>query len=383
VLKLDSDQEKIRAVVIEYVKEAYRASVNTRVPSLRGQICKHVEDEFGITCYPDKLQSCFPPELDGPGPLMKRICTASDVPYPSERVRLAKRALGGRKKRAAASEVRDGPGQGNHLESIRRSYDIEKAQQAYRMERARMLAEEIRMLVSDPLKEVREPVLETIAEKLPEITRIGWHVSVDLPTLINTNKELRRMRKEGVDDSPKILGRWRRLSHTGRKAFRDLCEEAEAEGMDANKYVLDLRRRKKSLLGGVKVLERREKQLQERILQSEETKMIETREHVRRTDENKYLRSEIEKLNRQKHALEAELSRLVNAINVGKKELAGLETRFIDRANFMKDTIKKYAEARNISLSEAEKAILEIIHSPNPNLKELEKDLATIAGRHD
>jgi hypothetical protein len=105
MLRLNSEQEKIRAAIIKYVKDTCQASVNARVPSLRGKICQHVTKTLGVSCYPDKLQPCFPFDLDGPGPLMKRICKASDVRYPSERVKLVKKAIEGEKEKAVVLEV--------------------------------------------------------------------------------------------------------------------------------------------------------------------------------------------------------------------------------------------------------------------------------------
>lgn len=143
VLKITSQQEKIRATAIKYVKEAYRASMNTRVPSLRTEICPCVTKTLGVPCYPDKLQSCFRPEIDGPGSLMKRICRASGVRYPSERIALVKEAIKCRQEKAqerakkeklrcgaepAGTDAQETNRQPTCLEDLRRSIEIEKDQ---------------------------------------------------------------------------------------------------------------------------------------------------------------------------------------------------------------------------------------------------------------
>jgi hypothetical protein len=90
---MESNLEKVRQAVILFVSDYYRRSVNTRVPSLR-EICRDekVVKACGGACYPKKLDLAFPPELYGPGPLMKRVCKASHVPAPTASIGKAKKA---------------------------------------------------------------------------------------------------------------------------------------------------------------------------------------------------------------------------------------------------------------------------------------------------
>jgi hypothetical protein len=250
------EQEKVRATVIKYVDEAYRASVSTRVPSLRGEICKHVKDKLGIPCYPDKLQPCFPPELDGSGPLMKRICRASAVRYPKERVGLTKKAIRRRKKKLAArakggvhaptgsvaadkATAYEEPKELGILETIERSLKMDRAQTAIRRDVAKEVAKSVRILCSHPDEKVSGPVLEALGEELPRILKHRYGVTATLPELISMQKTYDKATKEGwrVED----VSEWAAQSEEEQEAFKELREKAYDEGLLVNEYIEGLK----------------------------------------------------------------------------------------------------------------------------------------------
>lgn len=249
VLSLTKEQETIRAAVIKYVKEAYRLSVNTRVPSLRGEICKHVKDRLGVPCYPDKLQPCFPPELDGPGALMKRICKASAVPYPRERIRLAKKAIKGKSRKvkerakekgerrevtgqAATSEIPEGPEERGPVKDLRRSYEIVKQQEAYKRQAAEEIAKQVYILAMDPIEEISTPVINALAKILPRILKRKFGVAHNLSTILNAHQKLNALEEAGLDveEALRLLPEWGRLSGQERSTFKELTTEAQKTG---------------------------------------------------------------------------------------------------------------------------------------------------------
>jgi len=270
VSNLRVEQEKIRAAVIKYVKEAYRLSVNTRVPSLRGEICKHVKDKLGISCYPDKLQLCFPSALDGPGPLMKRICKASAVRYPRERVRLAKKAFKRKKHKSRAcskhkptgqaieDETSEGSEEMNRLKILRRSHEITMEQQALRIRTAKESAKEFYMLATDPLEEVRHPVLDAYGKVLPKILKRCYKINLGLWGIKKLEEimeekdltyeqlqqiikwtELSDEEQQALLDLPKklpgvtlaVIAEYAKLTDQERQGVRDLCGLALAKHM--------------------------------------------------------------------------------------------------------------------------------------------------------
>jgi hypothetical protein len=105
---MESSLQKVRQAVVQFVSDYYRRSVNTRVPSLR-EICRgeKVVKACGGACYPKRLEPVFPPELDGSGPLMKRVCKASHVPAPTARIRKAMKATEAKVKKGARKRRRN------------------------------------------------------------------------------------------------------------------------------------------------------------------------------------------------------------------------------------------------------------------------------------
>lgn len=208
--------------------------MNTRVPSLRTEICQCVTKTLEIPCYPDKLQSCFPPEIDGPGPLMKRICRAPGVRYPKERVTLVKEAIKCRQEKAkehakketlrrnaepAGTDAQETVRQPTCLEDLQRSIEIEKDQRRRRKEIAEEKAKELKLLALDPNKEISGPVLDALAEVLPRILKHCHGITLSFWAL----KELDKI--TGGDLSYETVTRmvqYAKLSDEENQAIRDL-----------------------------------------------------------------------------------------------------------------------------------------------------------------
>lgn len=224
---MEPSVQKVRQAVIQFASDYYRRSVNTRVPSLR-EICRddRVVKACGGACYPKKLEPVFPPELDGSGPLMKRVCKASHVPAPTARIRKAKKAKKVDQKKTvksdaepAVAEVQETARQPGSVEDLQRSIEMEMDQRRYRKKKAEEKAKEIKLLALDPNKEISGPVLDALAEVLPRILKHCHGITLSFWAL----KELDKI--TGGDLSYETVTRmvqYAKLSDEEKQAIRDL-----------------------------------------------------------------------------------------------------------------------------------------------------------------
>ncbi|HUW47384.1 MAG TPA: hypothetical protein VMW36_01400 [Patescibacteria group bacterium] len=234
-ISMEPSVQKVRRAVIQFASDYFRRSVNTRVPSLR-EICRddRVVKACGGACYPKKLEPIFPPELDGSGPLMKRMCKASHVPAPTARIRKAMKATEAKAKKAkkadqkktvkpdaelAVAEVQETARQPGSREDLQRSIEMEMDQRRYRKKMAEEKAKQIKLLALDPNKEISGPVLDALAEVFPRILKHCHGITLSFWTL----KELNKI--TGGDLSYETVTRmvqYARLSDEEKQAIRDL-----------------------------------------------------------------------------------------------------------------------------------------------------------------
>lgn len=253
-IDMESSLQKVRRAVIEFVSDYYRRSVNMRVPSLR-EICRgeKVAKACGGACYPKKLEPVFPPELDGSGPLMERVCKASHVPAPTARIRKARKATeakakkGGKKKTAkldvelAVTEVQETAHQPASREDIQRSIEIQDEQERFREEAAKEDGERLKILFRDPNPKISGPVKDALGELMPEIMEHMFGIKVTVPELVAMKKTYDEATEQGwyVED----VYEWAALSEEERKTFKELREEAYGEGLLVSKYMEGLKTR--------------------------------------------------------------------------------------------------------------------------------------------
>jgi hypothetical protein len=165
---------------------------------------------------------------------MKRICRASGVRYPKERVTLVKEAIKCRQEKAqerakkeklrrgaepAGTDAQETVRQPTCLEGLRRSIEIEKDQRRRRKEIAEEEAKEIKLLALDPNKEISGPVLDALAEVLPRILKHCHGITLSFWAL----KELNKI--TGGDLSYETVTRmvqYAKLSDEEKQAIRDL-----------------------------------------------------------------------------------------------------------------------------------------------------------------
>jgi len=264
-IDMESSLQKVRRAVILFVSDYYRRSVNTRVPSLR-EICRDekVVKACGGACYPKKLEHVFPPELDGSGPLMKRICRASHVPAPTARIRKARKATaakvkkakkGGKKKPAkrdvepAVTEVQETARQPGSLEDLQRSIEMEEEQRSYRMERAEEKAEEIKLLALDSREEISGPILNAIENTvLPVLFEKKYGIEATVPEILEMLEQYKKVDDEGW--CVEFAMEWGILSEEEREAFRELYNKAYSEeGVSATRYLVALKGAMENLKG--------------------------------------------------------------------------------------------------------------------------------------
>jgi hypothetical protein len=229
---MEPNVQNVRRAVIQFASDCYRRSVNTRVPSLR-EICRdeRVVKACGGACYPKKLEPIFPPELDGSGPLMKRVCKASHIPAPTARIRKAMKATEAKAKKAdqrktvkpdaepAVAEVQETVQRPGSVEDFQRSVEMEKEQRRYWEKMAEEKAKEIKLLALDPNKEISGPVLDALAEVLPRILKHCHEITLSFWAL----KELNKI--TGSDLSFGTVTRmvqYAKLSDEEKQAIRDL-----------------------------------------------------------------------------------------------------------------------------------------------------------------
>lgn len=251
--------QKVRQAVVQFVSDYYRRSVNTKVPSLR-EICRgeKVVKAFGGVCYPKKLEALFPPELDGSGPLMKRVCKASHVPAPTARIRKAMKATeakakkGGKKKTAKLdglelAEVQETAHQPASREDIQRSIEIQDEQERFREEAAKEDGERLKILIRDPNPKISGPVKDALGELMPEIMEHMFGIKVTVPELVAMQKTYDEATEQGwqVED----VYEWAALSEEERKTFKELREKAYGEGLLASKYMEGLKAKSGQLSG--------------------------------------------------------------------------------------------------------------------------------------
>lgn len=246
-INMEPSVQKVRQAVIQFVSDYYRRSVNTRVPSLR-EICRDekVVQACGGACYSKKLEPVFPPELDGSGPLMKRVCEASRVPAPTARIRKARKATEakvkkakkvGRKKPAkrdvepAVAEAQETTRQSGSLEDLQRSIEIQMEQRRYRKEIAEEKAKEIKLLALDPNEEISGPVLDALDKVVPKILERRYGVSHDLATIHKRWPELLKFFDDwGQNVTAKVLCEWSYLTPEEKETFKELCMIREKAG---------------------------------------------------------------------------------------------------------------------------------------------------------
>jgi uncharacterized protein YoaH (UPF0181 family) len=248
---MEPSLQKVRRAVIQFVSDYYRRSVNTRVPSLR-EICRDekVVKACGGPCYPKKLEPVFPPELDGPGPLMKRVCKASHVPAPTARIRKARKATaakikkakkGGKKKRAkldvepGVTEVQETTRQPGSLEDIQRSIEIQNEQVRYREKTAKEEVGRLKSLLRDPNPKISSPVKDALGELMPEITKHTFGIKVTVPELIAMQKTHDEATEEGwyVEDVFELAA----LSREEQEDFKEQRQKALDEGLSVGEYI--------------------------------------------------------------------------------------------------------------------------------------------------
>jgi hypothetical protein len=245
-IDMESSVQKVRQAVIEFVSGYYRRSVNTRVPSLR-EICRDekVVKACGGTCYPKKLEPVFPPELDGSGPFMKRVCRASHVPAPTARIRKAMKATEAKAKKRSKKKTAklDGPEsvgvqETTHhpasREEIERSIETQDEQVRFREEAAKEDARRLKILFRDPDPKISGPIKDALGELMPEIVEHMFGIKVTVPELIVMQKTYDKATEEGwhVED----VYEWTELSEEERETFKDLRKKAYDEGLPVNKY---------------------------------------------------------------------------------------------------------------------------------------------------
>jgi hypothetical protein len=251
-INMEPSVQKVRQAVVQFVSDYYRRSVNTRVPSLR-EICRgeNVVKACGRACYPKKLEPVFPPELDGSGPLMKRVCKASHVPTPTARISKARKATKAKaKKRSkkktakldglelAVTEVQETAHQPASREDIQRSIEIQNEQERFREEAAKEDAERLKILSRDPNPKVSGPVKDALGELMPEIMEHMFGIKVTVPELVAMQKTCDEATEQGwhVED----VYEWAALSEEEQKAFRELREKAYDKGLSVTGYMSTL-----------------------------------------------------------------------------------------------------------------------------------------------
>jgi hypothetical protein len=255
-IDMKSSVQKVRRAVIEFVSDYYRRSVNTRVPSLR-EICRdeNVVKACGGACYPKKLEPVFPPELEGSGPLMKRVCKASHVPVPTARIRKAMKATEAKAKMALRGgkrettrhdglrlvEVQETAHHPASREEIERSIEKQDEQVRFREEAAKEDARRLKILFRDPDPKISGPIKDALGELMPEIMEHMFGIKVTVPEPVAMQKTYDEATGEGwyVED----VYEWAALSEEEKKAFSELRKKAYDKGLQVNEYIEGLEAR--------------------------------------------------------------------------------------------------------------------------------------------
>jgi hypothetical protein len=165
---------------------------------------------------------------------MKRICRASGVRYPKERVTLVKEAIKCRQEKAkehakketlrrnaepAGTDAQETVQQPTCLEDLQRSIEIEKDQRRRRKEIAEEEAKEIILLASDPDKDISGPVLDALEKVLPRILKRRYGITLSFWGLQKLNEIT------GGDLSYENVGKlaeYSKLSDEQKQALDDL-----------------------------------------------------------------------------------------------------------------------------------------------------------------
>jgi hypothetical protein len=182
----------LKEQVIEYVKSYYGR--HGSVPSIRN-ICSECH------VYPAGLYAVFPERL-------KEICNLAGVPLPRGRIRRTQNA---RKKRIKTrskivkpekgilllktegdGEERPGPAKSSPLmdNELKQSYERTQRERQFREERALQIAKKVNLLASDPIPEIRNPVLDAFGKILPQVLRRCYSVSHGLTELLDADVKL-------------------------------------------------------------------------------------------------------------------------------------------------------------------------------------------------
>jgi hypothetical protein len=134
---------------------------------------------------------------------MKRICRASGVRYPSERVALVKEAIRSRQEKAkkrvkkeklrcsaehAGTDAQETNQHPTRLEDLRRSIRIEMEQRQRRKEIAEEEAKEIMLLALDPDKEISGSVLDALEKVLPRILKRRYGITLSFWAMQKLNE---------------------------------------------------------------------------------------------------------------------------------------------------------------------------------------------------